>query len=172
MTIKQELQKASIGALVELYQLDLTMFGEGHLYLTPITLGGTGYVQFGGQTYIPLPITSEGWTTVTGGAPPRPTLKISNVSRFIQPYLNDYSDLVGSIVTRNITLDKFLDTSSSPDSSQLLSSYKYVIQQKRKVTRLEVEFVLSSLPDAPNFKLPKGFVLHSEYPAAGLFRKQ
>src|SRR6185503_4815528 len=99
MAIQQDLQQPNIGKYVELFQLDLSSIGGPVLYFTPNT-GTSGNVSFGGQTYTPLPISGSGWETSIEGAPPQPSLKVSNVSRFVQPFLTQYQDLVGTRVTR------------------------------------------------------------------------
>lgn len=172
MTIHTELQKGALPSMVELYELDLTPLGEGILYFTPHTQGGTANVAFGGQVYLPMPIRVTGLSQSTGGAPPRPTLVVSNVTRFIQPFITENQDLVGMVLTRKLTLDKFLDGGSSPDDTQVISVTKLVIQQKVRMNKVEVEFMLSSPLDQPNLKLPQGIVLRTQFPAAGLFRRQ
>lgn len=171
MSIQTELAKSVVSALIELYKLDMTPFGAGILYFTPNTVNGAANVSFGGQVYLPMPIVADGFGVSTLGAPPRPRLKVSNITKFIQPFLTENSDLVGAYVTRTLTLAKFLDSGSSPDGSQIISEHKLVIQQKVRLTMTEVEFILSSVVDAPSFKLPRGIVLRSEFPAAGLFRR-
>lgn len=172
MTQLTEMQKANVGsALVELYKLDLTRFAEGILYFTPATVGGASSISFGSQVYAALPITIDGLSVSADGAPPRPTLKFSNISKFAQPYLTDYNDIIGARITRILTLEKFLDSGASPDSTQIISTATFIIQQLIKLNKIEIEFVLSSLIDSPNFKLPRGIVLRSEFPGSGLFRK-
>lgn len=171
MTIQQDLVKPALPAFVELFTLDMTNIGGTILYFTPNTIGGNAAVTFGTQVYTPMPITGSGWERSVDGAPPRPTLKVSNITRFIQPYLSTFNDIVGARLTRVLTLDKYLASGSSPDSTQVFGSNTYIIQQKSKQNKMEVEFVLGSIIDAPNFRLPKGQVLRSEFPAAGLFRK-
>lgn len=173
MTAQTELQKAALPSPVELFELDMTPLGEGTLYFTPHTAhGGTANVEFNGQTYLPLPIKLTGLVSATSGAPPRPALVISNISKFAQPYMTEHDDLVGMVITRKLTLDKFLASGSSPDGTQLISTHKFIIQQKVRLNKQEIEFILSSPLDQPNLKLPRGIVLRSEFPAAGLFRKQ
>lgn len=171
MSIQTELQKSIIGAIVELYELDLSRFGEGTLYFTPMSVNGTSIVSFGGQAYQPFPIQSKGWSMTVDGAPPRPTLMIANITGALLPYLTDYNNLVGAKVTRKLTTDKFLDSGATPDATQILATNKYVIQQMKRMNKYSIEFILSSLMDQPNLKLPRGLVLRTEFPAAGLYRK-
>ena len=172
MTVQQDLQKPALPAYVELFILDLTPRGGSVLYFTPATVGGSTSVSFGGQTYTALPIAGNGWETSIDGAAPQPTLKVSNVSRFIQSYLVTYKDLVGCKLTRKQTFDKYLDSGSSPDSTQIFNSCVYIISQKSHQNKLEIEFRLRSVVDAPQYRLPRRQVLRSNgFPGAGLYRK-
>lgn len=170
MTVLQDAQKANIGGAIELYVLDMTGIGGSVLYMTPHTNAGASNVSFGGQAYIPVPIVGEGWETSVDGAPPRPTLRISNVTRFIQSFLSDYSDLVGAKLTRILTLTKYLDSGATPDGSQVLRSDTYIIEQKRSQNKREVSFVLASVLDNPMKTIPGWKVLRAEFPGAGLYR--
>jgi lambda family phage minor tail protein L len=172
MTIQTELQKSALGAFVALYQLNLTAHGEGILYFTPHTgPGGASNVSFGSQVYLPLPMEFTGYSQSVTGEASRPSIKISNASKFLQSYLTDYDDIRGAPITRIITMEKFLDSGSSPDGSQILATQKFIVQQKVKLNKVEIEFVLTSILDAPNIKLPRGIVLRTEFPGAGLYRK-
>lgn len=171
MTIQQDLKQPVLPKFIELFKIDATNLGGDVLYCTPNTLAGNAAVSFGGLTHLPMPISGSGWQTGIDGAAPRPTLTVSNVTRLLQPYLAFYGDLVGAKVTRVQTLDKYLDSGSSPDSSQVFNTGVYIIEQKSKQTKEMIEFVLVSVIDAPLFKLPRGQVLRSEFPGAGLYRK-
>jgi lambda family phage minor tail protein L len=171
MTIQQDLQKAAVGKYVELFVLDITPLGGPIFRFTPNTVGGASSVSFGSQVYTALPISGEGWQTSMDGQAPQPTLTVSNVVRFLQPYVSTYGDLVGAKITRLQTLDKYLDTGSTPDSTQVFNSSVYIIEQKTKQNFTQLEFRLVSVIDAPEFKLPKGQVTRAIFPGAGLFRK-
>lgn len=171
MSIQADVKASALPAYVELYELDLTVLGGEKLYFTPNTNDGQSAISFGGVSYIPLPITGNGWATGTEGAAPQPTLSISNVTRFIQPYLTAYSDLVGAKLTRKLTFGKYLDNGATPDGTQVFDTSVFLIEQLSKLNKLEVEFRLSSVIDAPNFKLPRGQVLRTIFPGAGLFKK-
>jgi lambda family phage minor tail protein L len=172
MTIQQDLQKPALPAYIDLYVLDLTPRGGSVLYFTDATVNGSTSVSFGGQVYTALPITGNGWETSIDGAAPQPTLKVSNVSRFIQSHLTSYKDLVGCKVTRRQTFDKYLDGGSSPDSTQTFNTCVYIISQKLRQNKLEIEFRLRSVIDAPQYRLPRRQVLRSGgFPGAGLYRK-
>lgn len=170
MTIQQDLRKSAVGTVIELYILDLSPLGGEVMYLSPHANANTAIV-FDGHEYIPMPIKGVNYEKSIAGAPPQPKLTVSNVTRLIQPYINAYQGLVGAKVTRFRTLDKYLDGGSSPDPSQVFDSDTFLIQQKTKHNKLEVEFKLSSVIDADNEKLPRMVVLRSRFPGVGLFRK-
>ena len=173
MTILQDAKKAVLPGVVELYIVDATALGGPVFYLTPnVAPGSTGNVSFGGQAYTPFPIVGEGWESGIDGAPPRPSLRISNVTRFIQSYLTQYSDLVGAKVTRMITFDKYLDSGATPDSTQILRSDVYLIEQKASHNKREVVFTLASVLDNPLRTIPRWKVLRSEFPGAGTYRSR
>jgi lambda family phage minor tail protein L len=171
MTIQQELKKPVLPNYIELFVLDLTTLGGSMLYFTPSTVNGSSSISFGGVTYTAMPVSGSGWETSINGQAPQPSLKISNVTKFIQSYLTSYKDLVGARLTRYQTFDKYLDNGSSPDSTQTFNTCVYMIRQKVNQSKFEVEFKLGSIIDVPQLKLPSKQVLRTEFPGAGLFRK-
>lgn len=169
MTIAQDVKQAAVDRVVELYVLDGTSIGAPVFYFTPnVNPGGTGSVDFQGQTYTAFPIVMEGIQKSTDGASPRPTLRVSNVTRFLQSYVAQYGDLVGARVRRMVTLAKYLDTGTSP-GNQLLLDDTYVIDQKKQNKTL-IEFTLASVIDVPGKNLPGRTVLRQNFPGAGLTR--
>jgi lambda family phage minor tail protein L len=171
MTIAQDLKQPVLPNYIELFILDLTPLGGPLLRFTPNTAAGASSILFGGNTYQPLPVAGSGWETSIDGSPPQPTLKVSNVTKFLQAYLATYKDFVGARLTRYQTLDKYLDNGSSPDSTQTFNMCVYMVEQKTKQNKYEIEFKLSAIIDSPQLKLPRQQVLRTEFPGAGLFRK-
>ena len=171
MTIQQDLKNSALPKYIELFELDLTPLGGSVLRFSPNTAAGNAALVFNGQVYTPLPVSGSGWETSIDGAAPQPTIKVSNVTKFIQGYLTTYADLVGMRLTRYQTFDKYLDGQPAADPSQVFNTCVYVIQQKTKQSKYEVEFKLSAIIDQPQLKLPRQQVLRAEFPGAGLFRK-
>ena len=169
MTVAQDIHKLAIDSgAVELYILDGLAIGMPVLlYFTPNTAAGLN-VSFQGQVYQPLPVQMEGIQKATDGQPPRPVLKVSNVTKYLQSYLTSYSDLVGARVTRKVTLRKYLDDGATP-GNQLLSDETFVIDQKKQSRRL-VEFTLTSPLDVSGQFIPARAVRRSEFPGAGRTR--
>lgn len=171
MSIRQDLQKDAVPAFIELYKVDLNPCGVAEIFfLSPHSRNGDP-ISFDGQEYTPFPITGEGWEQSFDGAPPQPTLRVSNVTKFLQTYLTDYDDLVGALVTRVLTLESYLDDGATPNGSQVFGEQVYVIEQLTGQNKVELTFLLSSLLDSKRIKLPRGQVLRAEFPGAGLFRR-
>lgn len=169
--ISTTLQKEQLPALIDLYTIDCNPCGLAQtFYLSPNTLNGTN-ISFGGQAYTAFPISGEGWETSTDGSPPQPMLRVSNITKVIQPYLSQYQGLVGAIVTRKLTFSSFLDTGATPDGNQYFGEQVYEIAQVSKHTKDMIEFKLQSILDLPRKKIPRQQVLRSVFPRAGLFRK-
>ena len=159
MTIQQEIVKPSLGAIIEMYIIDGTKHGvQDKLYVCPTTDAGKA-VQFGGFTFMPVPLESKGWSTNQNGAPPRPTLSISNVTRFILPYIINHKDMVGWKVTRIRTIEKFLDGRPTADFNQRFPDQEFWIEQKLSHTADVITWELASILDTPGIKLPRRQVL-------------
>ena len=169
-TIAQTLASAAKPAYIELYTLDLTPLGGDVLYFTPNVLPNGNPPSFGGQEYQPLPIAGEGWASTSDGAPPQPVLKVSNVNRFLQGFLTDYQDMVGARLTRTLTFDIYLDSGSEPNGSEIFGEQTYLVAQKTKHSRTEVTFMLVSVIDAPQCKIPRRVTTRKLFPGVGLFQ--
>jgi lambda family phage minor tail protein L len=167
MTIKQELQQSVLPAYIELFDVIGTPIGAPTFRLTP---SGTA-ISFGGVAYTPMPIAGSGWQAALDGAPAQPTLAISNVTRFIQSYLTTYQHFVGAKVRRRCTFETHLDGGIDPNVEAVFNDTTWVIEQLSGQNADSVTFKLRSVLDQPRLKLPRGQVLRSEFPGAGLYRK-
>jgi lambda family phage minor tail protein L len=165
MSILTDLQKPSIGRYVELFIFDVTPLG-GPVY----RLCNSGQCVFGGQTFMAMPCEGSGWKTSIDGAPPQPTLNIANVSRLLTPGLSQYKQYVGARLTRLQTLDKYLDTGATPDSTQVFNQTDWIVAGA-DVAKEAIKFKLMSDLDNPSRKFPRGQMLRSEFPGLGLYRR-
>ena len=161
MTFEQEVVKPVTSGYVELFILDGTAIDSSLLFY--FTNSSDTPIQFGANTYTPFPIMGTGWS-VTSGQPPRPKLTISNVTKVIQPYIQQYQDLSQMKVTRIRTLAKFLASGSSPDANAHLPLEQYYVSQMTRFAKDVLEFELVSFLEAPNAKLPAGQVLKDNTP--------
>jgi len=173
MTVAQDLQKSALPGLVQLFTLDLNPIGVAQVFhFTPTPNGTTGTAVFGGVTYTAFPIQAEGFEVSGDGSAPQPTLRVSNITRYLQSELTAYQDIVGAKVTRTLTFETYLDTGSTPDSSQVFGVQSYLIQQLVTQNKLELVFRLCTILDRSTLKLPREQVLRKEFPGAGLFRTE
>lgn len=159
MTIATELNSTNPSPYWEGYIIDLTAIGSTVFRFTSHSDTSVGFGTYG--TFMPFPISGSGFQ-VTADQPPRPKLIISNVTKYVQPYLQQFQDMVKGKVTRVRTLSKFLDGGTSPDDTQHMPLEVYYIEQKVKHDKYTIEFVLSTVLDLPGIKLPRAQVLKDD----------
>ena len=178
---RSEIQKLAPGALISLYELDATgIGGELSRWAPHVNQLGTAIV-FQGATYQPFPISADGFERTTEGSLPRPKLRAANLDGRIGALCREFDDLVGCIVTRRQTLEKFLDAVNFPGGVNTTAGpYEYppetwVIEQKTGETSEAIEWELAPVCDATNLKVPAramnadtcGWVLSSDCPYVG-----
>ena len=157
--IKTDIQTLNVGSpKVILYVLDATPIGGSVYYFIPGTLGGAAVV-FNSQSYTPLPITAEGFDWSGEGKKPRPKLTLSNVTMALQAEVGAYNDLVGAIVTRRKTYQKYLDGQAEADPNAEYPQDIYYIRRKTKQNKLLIQFELRAAVDIENILIPKRQVL-------------
>jgi len=155
-----ELQTLSQNSgFVELYVLDTTILGGTVYRFTNNVTAVGGSLSFNSQTYAALPITTTGWDFTSTGAPPKPTLTVSNVNKTLLSVVVSMGDLVGSTLTRYRTFEKFLDGGASPDGSQFIGPEVYIIEQKIGHNKHYITWQLSSIIDRMGMMLPRRQVL-------------
>lgn len=153
MTIRSHVQRPDLGRRVTLYEIDLTMFGLGYLYLAPGTDGGSA-VSFGGQVYSPHPIKATGFEITTTGSLPRPQIVIANLDNSFTALVEGHDDLQGGIVTRIRTYGRFLDGGAEPDGNAHMPPDVYRLARKTKHTRQEIQWDMTALIDQEGQSLP------------------
>jgi lambda family phage minor tail protein L len=107
--ITAEIQKLAPSAVIELYVLDLSIFGQGPVRFHAGTNALLQRVVWQGYAYEAFPIQVEGFEFNGGGQVPRPRLRVANVTGSITALVLSYQDLVGARITRKRTLAKYLD---------------------------------------------------------------
>lgn len=158
MTIESTVQKSGVGKIVTLFQIDLSDFNAGVLYLTPGPMGGD-FVRFDSQDYTPIPIEAQGFEWTGKGTLPRPTLKISSVVSLIYSLIIGYDDLLGASVTRIRTFEEFLDEGTNPDPEAKFPVDIYRIERKVNQNKVFIEWELSTYMDQEGIMLPRRQVL-------------
>lgn len=160
MTISQDLNSMNPSPYWCGYIIDLNPCGINQVFrLSASTDYTVGFGSYG--TFIPFPIQATGFEN-TGGQAPQPVLTISNATKVIQPYVQQYNDLVRAKVTRIRTLTKYLDSGSSPDDTQHMPVDVYYIEQKTKHDKFTFTFKLANALDLPFVKLPLSQVLKDD----------
>ena len=177
-TINKETLKPATYPLIELFELDTRYCDATNglvYYFTPMTdyIGPhTGqpedYVKYGGVVYTPFPIQSKGWEYTFDGAPPKPKLVVSNVTKFLQAAVNQLGDLVGAKVTRTRTFMNFLDGEADADSGQHFPRDIFYIDQKMAHNKSVIEWALISSVERGGVQLPLRQILQENgFPGAG-----
>lgn len=153
-TIKTQIQKLMPGQLVELYNL-INLDGTTTYNFCNGTMDNGNMVSFGGVSYIPLPVESEGWEQTGEGKLPRPLIRVSNVTGVLQALTVANNDLVGWILQRRRTFYQYLDGGSSPDSTAQFPVDEYIIDRKTKQNAFIIEWELVAALDIENIYIPR-----------------
>lgn len=161
MTIENEAQKPETSELVELFALDLTMYGDQVYYFVRGSLGDTPIIWRDNE-YIPVDFESDGFELNGAGSAPQPRIRFSVTNQMITGLINDYQDLISARVTRTKTYFKFLDgqPTANPDAHFPLDIFR--VERKSRENKYMVEFELSSILDQQGRLLP-GRTINANY---------
>lgn len=155
MNIPELLQGLDIGAVIEMFELDLTVIGgTDHLYFHAGTNNLNQPIVWQGITYQPFPVQAEGFETTTRGTLPRPTLSVANVTGIISAAVLELDDLVGAKVIRRRTFAMYLDGQPTADPGQFLPDDVFFVERKISETKAVVQFELASAMDLEGVRLP------------------
>lgn len=170
-SIASELQKLAPSAIIELFQLDLTIFGDQVYYFHAGTNGLNTAVIWQGQEYAPFPVQAGGFEQSVVGQMPRPTLVVSNVLGLITALTLAYKDMLGAKVTRKRTMQKYLDAvnftggiNPTADPTAEFPDDVFFIDVKRTENPQFIEFELASSFDVQNVQLPKRQIIQNICP--------
>jgi lambda family phage minor tail protein L len=161
VAISSEIQKLAPSSVIELFVLDLAIFGQGPVRFHAGTNALQQRVVWQGNAYEPFPIEVEGFEFNGNGQVPRPRLRVANVTGAITALVLTYQDLVGAKITRKRTLAKYLDAvnfsgGSNPTADPLaeFADDIYYVDRKSRETRDVVEFELAASFDLEGVTLP------------------
>lgn len=169
--IHAEIQKLAPSAVIELFVLDLSLFGQGMVYFHAGTNALQQRLVWQGSAYDAFPIQVEGFEFNGNGQIPRPKLKVANVTGAITALVLTYQDLVGAKITRKRTLAKYLDAVNFPggvnptaDPSAEFADDIYYIDRKSRETRDVIEFELAASFDLEGVNLPRRQIVQNVCP--------
>ncbi len=169
--IHAEIQKLAPSAVIELFVLDLSLFGQGMVYFHAGTNALQQRVVWQGKAYDAFPIQVDGFEFNGNGQIPRPKLKVANVTGAITALVLTYQDLVGAKITRTRTLAKYLDAvnfsggvNPTADPSAEFADDIYYIDRKSRETRDVIEFELAASFDLEGVNLPRRQIVQNVCP--------
>jgi lambda family phage minor tail protein L len=127
-----------------------------------ITNGSTAL--FGGETYSPFPVHISGISQSSEGAPPRPSISIANVNKYIGAMAFQYGDIIGSTVTYIRTFEPYLNQVSRIS----LPPLRYYIAKKTVHDKTVLSFELRDFRDKERAYMPKRQMLKKDFPGLGI----
>jgi len=166
-SIQEQLYKLEPSAIIELFQMELTLAVNGvdtTFYYHAGTNELTADIVFNGITYAATPIEVEGFEMTTKGTLPRPTMRVANANNAISALLVLYNPLQAK-VTRIQTCKKFLDAvnfsggNATADPTAKFEDQIWYIDRVSQENPELVEFELTSKLDLLNLALPRRQVL-------------
>lgn len=167
-TITSEIQKLEPSAVIELFELDLTTFGDQVYRFHAGTNGLSQSIVWQENTYLPFPIKVEGFDFNGRGQMPRPKLMAANVTGAITGLVLLYQDMVGAKVTRKRTLAKYLDAvnfdggvNPTEDPTAEFADDVFFIDRKSAETKDVVEFELTAAFDLYGVQLPRRQIIQN-----------
>lgn len=171
MSIAEDIQSLSPGAIVELFEIDVTPLGDSVYYLHAGTNELLGDVVWQGNTYSAFPVEANGFNATTNGSLPRPTLRVANITGLMTALTQSFDDLIGVKVTRRRTFVKYLDAvnftggvNPNADPAAEFPDDIYFIDRKSSENRMFIEFELASSLDLNGVKLPRRQVIQNICP--------
>lgn len=161
MSIAADANSLTPGAIVELFELDLSRYA-GQVVRFHAGINGLGNdVVWQGNTYVRFPIQATGFSWTGQGTLPRPKIAIGNPTGLVSALCKQYGDMVGCTLTRRRTLLQYLDAANfaagnaAADPNEHFPDEVFRVNQKVSETRESVTFELAVSFDAQGVKLPR-----------------
>ncbi|ENQ0912817.1 phage minor tail protein L [Escherichia coli] len=156
---------AGVGAIIDLFELDLTPLGGEVIRFHSGVNGYYGDVIWKGVAYKSYPIEASGFEMKNEGVYSRPQMAVADIGGMVIGMNNDYNDLVGLHVTRRQVEVKYLDAvnfpNGNPDADPSIEAVsKYVIEaMSEEVAGEQVQYELATLIDADKAIIPGRTIL-------------
>ncbi|MDR5756507.1 phage minor tail protein L [Caballeronia sp. LZ035] len=157
--VNADVQRLEPGALIELYELDLTRWISEVLRFHAHEDGGI--IKWNGHEYHAFPMQVSGFGRTGDAAQPTPMLSVANLDGLISHLCMRCDDMVGAPLRRRRTLGQYLDGNPSADPTAEMPVELWHIEQKTLETHTVVEFALSSALDLSGRKLPARQIIGS-----------
>lgn len=166
MTIRMEAQRMNPTALVELYELDLSLIApalpedQKIVRFAPTTNELGQPLVWQGSVYTPYPIEASGFEINAQGSPPRPTVKAANLGGVLTELCLAYQDLVQAKLSRRRTFARFLDGvnfaagNDEADPTQELPRDVFLVERKSEENSVYIEWELRWPFDLQGVMLP------------------
>lgn len=153
-----------VGAMLDLFEVDLQSFGGDVIRFLSGTNGYYNDVIWQGRAYSAYPIAVEGFEVKSEGTYSRPTMKVANISGLITGINHDFDDALGAVVTRRQVLVKHLDAVNFPNGNAdadptMEAVSRYVIEEMAEETFETVTYNLATPVDSDNAIIPARTIL-------------
>lgn len=152
-----EADQAAPSEFIELYSINLTKLNGGEELIFNFTdslYPAGSAIVFNSVAYLPLPCTGSGFDVSSSGALPNPSLTISNVNSIFTPYLQQFNNCEGALITYTKTHRAYLDGQEKADPTRIYPFDVYQIERCSQHNYQMIKFELSSLFDLQNKNLP------------------
>lgn len=150
--------------LLELFDIDFTKFGGDVYHFCNQTNELGQPIVWQGVTYLPYPISANGFELKNTGASNRPNITLSNLYGLVTAVVEDYQGGVGAVVTRRQVYAQHLDAANfakgnpNADPNQQLVS-RYVIERYSSLNSQSATFELAVPSETDGVMLPRRIIV-------------
>lgn len=168
--LQARIHDLSPGAVVELFELDLSRYGHAPVRFHAGTNAVGADIVWRAEVYQRFPVEGTGFEMKSQGTLPRPKLTVANVTGIISALCKQCGDLVGCRVVRRRTLARYLDAANFPggnptaDPDEAFPDDIFYVNQKTAETKVAVEFELAVAWDVEGVQLPRRQVIQNMCP--------
>lgn len=181
MSISATITSLSPAARLELFILDASAIGGGVYRFHAGTNKLNQPMVWQGETYLRLPVSTDGFEASTSGSLPRPTLSMANytidqaghkIYGYMSAICAQYRDLQGARLVRKTTFAKYLDAANFPgninpsaDPTAELPDEIWYVDRKADEADEYIKWELAATLDLTNVKLPSRPIISNLCPA-------